>query len=154
MDYIRKAVIQDASRLAEILIFTKRINYRRIFRDDRVSFGEMQVYPLAQDYIANPEKLENIWVYDDEFVKGMLHVEGRKLAELYVDSFFQNEGIGGRLLEYAIQTFDIQSLFVLEKNCSAIRFYKRHGFCLTRERQLEEGTTQYIVKMERKTGIL
>ncbi|MDE6944078.1 MAG: GNAT family N-acetyltransferase, partial [Lachnospiraceae bacterium] len=121
MDNIRKAVVQDASRLAEILIFTKRINYRRIFRDDRVSFGEMQVYPLAQDYIANPEKLENIWVYDDEFVKGMIHVEGRKLTELYVDSFFQNEGIGARLMEFAIQTFDIQSLFVLEKNSSAIR---------------------------------
>lgn len=115
MDNIRKAVVQDASRLAEILIFTKRINYRRIFRDDRVSFGEMQVYPLAQDYITNPEKLENIWVYDDEFVKGMLHVEGRKLTELYVDSFFQNEGIGSGLMEFAIQTFDIQSLFVLEK---------------------------------------
>ncbi len=154
MDNIRKAVVQDASRLAEILIFTKRINYRRIFRDDRVSFGEMQVYPLAQDYITNPEKLENIWVYDDEFVKGMLHVEGRKLTELYVDSFFQNEGIGARLMEFAIQTFDIQSLFVLEKNSSAIRFYKRHGFSLTKERRLEEGTTQYIVKMERKTGIL
>lgn len=154
MDNIRKAVVQDASRLAEILIFTKRINYRRIFRDDRVSFGEMQVYPLAQDYITNPEKLENIWVYDDEFVKGMLHVEGRKLTELYVDSFFQNEGIGARLMEFAIQTFDIQSLFVLEKNSSAIRFYKRHGFSLTKERRLEEGTTQYIVKMERKIGIL
>jgi hypothetical protein len=56
----------------------------------------MQVYPLAQGYITNPEKLENIWVYDDEFVKGMLHVEGRELTKLYVDSFFQNGGIGTR----------------------------------------------------------
>ena len=66
MNYIRKAVMQDASRIAEILIFTKRMNYRKIFQDDKVSFGEMQVLPLAQDYIANPEKLTNIWVYDDE----------------------------------------------------------------------------------------
>lgn len=27
MDHIRKATVQDASRLAEILIFTKRINF-------------------------------------------------------------------------------------------------------------------------------
>lgn len=149
MEYIRKAEIQDASRLAEILIFTKRINYRKIFHDDKVSFGEMQVYPLAQDYIVNPEKLENIWVYDDEFVKGMIHIEGKKLIELYVDSFFQNAGIGAKLIEFAIRMFEIQSLFVLEKNTSAIRFYQRHGFYLTHERQLEEGTTEYIVKMER-----
>ena len=90
MNYIRKAGIQDSSRLAEILIFTKRMNYRKIFRDDKVSFGAMQVYPLAQDYISHPEKLENIWVYDDEFVKGMFHIEGKKLIELYVDSFFNN----------------------------------------------------------------
>ena len=102
MDYIRKAVKQDASRLAEILIFTKRMNYRKIFHDDKVSFGEMQVYPLAQNYIDNPEKLENIWVYDNEFVKGMIHIEGKGLLELYVDPFFQNEGIGAKLIEFAV----------------------------------------------------
>ena len=149
MNCIRKASIQDSSRLAEILIFTKRMNYREIFHNDKISFGEMQVYPLVQDYIANPERLKNIWVYDDEFVKGMIHIEGEELIELYVDSFFQNEGIGAKLLEFAIQTFNVQKLFVLEKNISAIRFYLRHGFSLTHERQLEEGTTEYIVKMER-----
>lgn len=148
MNHIRKSVIQDASRLAEILIFTKRVNYRKIFHDDKVSFGEMQVFPLAQDYIVHPEKLENIWVYDDEFVKGMIHIEGNELTELYVDSFFQNEGIGSRLIEFAIQKFDVSSLFVLERNHGAIRFYQRHGFSLTQERHLEEGTTEYIIKME------
>ncbi len=149
MEYIRKASIQDSSRLAEILIFTKRINYREIFHDDKISFGEMQVYPLAQDYMSNPEKLENIWVYDDEFVKGMIRIEGRELIELYVDSFFQNKGIGAKLIEFAIQTFNVKNLFVLEKNIGAIRFYQRHGFSLTHERKVEEGTTEYIVKMER-----
>ncbi len=149
MDYIRKAVIQDASRIAEILIFTKRMNYRKIFQDDKVSFGEMQVYPLAKDYINNPEKMKNIWVYDDEFVKGMIHIEGKKLVELYVDCFFQNEGIGAKLIEFAIHMFDVRDLFVLEKNIRAIHFYQRHGFSLTQERRLEEGTAEYIVKMER-----
>ena len=115
MDYIRKASMQDSSRLAEILILTKRMNYREIFHNDKITFGEMQVYPLAQDYIANSEKLENIWVYDDEFVKGMIHIEGRELIELYVDSFFQNKGIGTKLIEFAIQTFNVQNLYVLEK---------------------------------------
>ena len=149
MNYIRKAVMQDASRIAEILIFTKRMNYRKIFQDDKVSFGEMQVLPLAQDYIANPEKLTNIWVYDDEFVKGMIHIEGKEVVELYVDSFFQNKGIGARLMEFAIQTFDVSNLFVLAKNSNAIRFYKRYGFSLTQERLLEKGTTEYVMKMER-----
>ena len=146
---IRKAGSRDASRLAEILIFTKRMNYREIFRNDKVSFGEMQVYPLAQEYIACPEKLEGIWVYEDEFVKGMIRIEGSALAELYVDTVFQNEGIGAELMEYAIREFGIRHLLVLEKNVRAIRFYQRHGFSLTEERRLEEGTTEYLVKMAR-----
>lgn len=128
MDCIRKAGIQDSSRLAEILIFTKRMNYRDIFHNDKISFGEMQVYPLARDYIANPEKLENIWVYDDEFVKGMIHIEGRTLLELYVDSFFQNAGIGAKLLEFAIQAFHIQNLFVLEKISAQFAFISAMAF--------------------------
>lgn len=149
MKHIRKSGIQDASRLAEILIFSKRMHYRKIFQNDKVSFGEMQVLPLANDYIAHPEKLENIWVYDDEFVKGMLHIEGDEIKELYVDPFFQNEGIGTKLIRFAIQTFGVSQLYVLEKNSSAIRFYQRHGFSLTPERKLEEGTAEFILKMER-----
>ncbi len=66
MEYIRKASAADASRIAEILVFTKRMNYRSIFQDDKGSFGELQVLPLAQSYITDPKKLEHIWVYDDE----------------------------------------------------------------------------------------
>ena len=89
MSIIRKATTADASRIAEILIFTKRMNYRSIFCNDKVSFGEMQVYPLAKEFIEFPEKLENIWVYDDEFVKGMIHLKDDWIQELYVDTFFK-----------------------------------------------------------------
>ena len=149
MDHIRKASVRDISRIAEILIFTKRMNYRPIFRNDKVSFGEMQVLPLAQDYIDHPEKLENLWVYDDEFVKGILHAERQELLELYVDAFFQNEGIGSKLMKFAVDKLEVRSLNVLEKNTNAIRFYQRHGFVLTQEKQLEQGTNEFVVKMKR-----
>lgn len=125
------------------------MNYRTIFHDDKVSFGELQVLPLAQEYIAAPEKLENIWVYDDEFVKGMIHIENGWIQELYVDSFFQNAGIGAKLVDFAIERYDVKHLFVLEKNHGAIKFYQNHGFSLTGERQQEPGTTEFIVKMSR-----
>lgn len=147
MEYIRQATIKDVSRIAEILVFTKRMNYRRIFHNDKVSFGEIQVYPLVQDLLQYPEKLRKIWVYDDEFVKGMIHVDGERIQELYVDSFFENQGIGGKLLDVACQKGG-RYLWVLEKNESAIRFYEKHYFRMTGERQLEEGTEEYIIKMK------
>ena len=146
---IRHAMVKDASRIAEILIFTKRMNYREIFKKDNVSFGEMQVYPLAKDYIDNPDKLENIWVYDDEFVKGMIHIVGTRIVELYVDTFFENQGIGSTLIEFAIEQMNCDRLWVLAKNTKAIQFYERHGFVLTGKKQIEEGTTEFIIQMER-----
>jgi len=146
---IRHAAIADASRIAEILIFVKRMNYRKIFKNDSVSFGEMQVYPLAKRYIDNSDELDRIWVYDDEFVKGMIHIEGKQIVELYVDTFFENQGIGSRLIKYAIEKQDCDYLWVLEKNVKAIKFYQRHGFVITEERKYEEGTTEYVVKMKR-----
>lgn len=150
MSTIRKAMIVDVSRIAEILIFTKRMNYRSIYSDDKVSFGEMQVYPLAKEYIENPDALKNIWVYEDEFVKGIVHMENKEILELYVDSFFQNQGIGSELLEFAVGQMGCQYLWVLEKNARAIKFYKEHGFQVSDERELVEGTKEYVVKLKKE----
>lgn len=124
--------------------------YRDIFKNDKVSFGEMQVYKFAKEYIDNPDKLENIWVYDDEFVKGMIHIEGMEIVELYVDFFFENQGIGGALIKFAIEQMNCNRLWVLEKNTGAIQFYERHGFVITENVQFETGTEEYIVEMKRQ----
>ena len=36
-----------------------------------------------------------------EFVKGIIHIEKEEIVELYVDPFFQNQKIGSQLIEYA-----------------------------------------------------
>ena len=91
---IRKATIQDSSRIAEILIFTKRVNYRSIFHDDKVSFGEMQVYPLTKQYMDDPSKLANIWVYDDEFVKGIFILKINVLRNFMLIRFLKTTASG------------------------------------------------------------
>lgn len=147
MNPIRKASQQDASRLAEILIFTKRVHYRAIFQDDAVSFGQMQVLPLALDFRERPGALRGMWVYDDGFVKGLLHVEGDEIQELYIDPFFQRQGIGSALMAFAQEACGARRLFVLEKNQQAIGFYRRHGFAFTGMRRREPGTAEYIAEM-------
>ena len=145
---IRKAEPKDLSRIAEILVFTKRIKYRSIFHNDEYSFNELQVVKLVEEY-GNSQVLDNIWVYDDGIVKGMIHVEGGESVELYVDYFFWKEGIGSKLVEFAKEKFDAKFVWTLEKNEDAIRFYEAHGFKLNGKRQLEEGTPEYIVMLER-----
>lgn len=91
---IRKAVGEDASRIAEILIFAKRTAYRTIFKNDKVSFGKMQVLPLALAYRDSPDLLADLFVYEDEFVKGVIRISidgcTAEIRELYVDPFFKS----------------------------------------------------------------
>ena len=149
MQQIRKATKQDISRIAEILVFVERINFRPIFQNDDYSFGELQVLTVAQEYLNHPEVLERIWVYDDGIVKGLIHIDGEEVKTLYVDSFFQNEGIGGMLLEFAKEEFDVQFLWALEKNVRALAFYERHGFIYHGQWEYEEGTPERLFKLVR-----
>lgn len=146
--YIRKATRQDLSRIAEILVFVKRMNYRSIFQHDSYSFGELQVLNVVKEYEA-PDILNYIWVYDDGIVKGILHIDNLEIRELYVDCFFQCQGIGAELIEFAKDKFSVKFLWTIEKNNGAIRFYERHGFHKTDVRKMEDGTTVYLVLLER-----
>ena len=145
---IRKAEPKDLSRIAEILVFTKRMKYRAIFHDDEYSFNELQVVKVADEF-KDPELLDKVWVYDDGIIKGMLHLDGKEISELYVDYFFWKEGIGSKLVEFAKEKFDAKFVWTLEKNEDAIRFYEAHGFKLNGKRQLEDGTPEYIVMLDR-----
>ena len=145
--FIRNAGKKDVSRIAEILVFSKRTHYRRIFQDDDYSFGKLQVLPVARDLLTNPGKIKNYWVYDDGFVKGLLHLEKDEIAELYVDPFFEHRGIGSALMDFALSRILNPRLWVLEGNDQAIRFYQKHGFCFTGERQFVPGTDKYQARM-------
>lgn len=108
----------------------------------------MQVVSLADHYFKKDEILKNISVFDDGLIKGFLQMNGTELCKLYVDTFFQNEGIGGELITYAVKELHADNLWALEKNVRALSFYQRHGFRLTGEKKLEEDTTEYLVQLE------
>lgn len=104
---------------------------------------------LAKEYLADPEQMGETYVYDDGIVRGMIHIKGMEIVKLFVDPFFQNRGIGDKLLQFAIEQHKVTHLWALEKNERAIRFYQRHGFRVTGEKVFEEDTTEYLVKLVR-----
>lgn len=155
---IRQATEKDASRIAEILVFSKRANYRRIFENDAYSFGDLQVASIAQACLEDENMLSNTKVYTEtltekysgepvEIIKGLVEVAAGEIRKLYVDSFFTGHSIGGELIEYAKRELGGTCLWTLERNERAIAFYKQHGFVLTGERMEEPGTEEYLVRL-------
>lgn len=156
---IRQALTTDASRIAEILVFSKRTNYRSIFHNDAYSFGELQVCLIAQAYKEDDALLARTWVYTEEatdaytkdrveLVKGLIEVQDAEIKTLYVDSFFTGEGIGQQLIRFATENLGAERLWVLEKNHRAIAFYERNGFHTTGKRIQEDGTSEFLIEMK------
>ena len=155
---IRAAVPADASRLAEIQIFAKRTAFRPIFQNDYVSFQEMQVLDLALSFRDDPDMRKDVFVWDDGIVKAMTRWDKSKapslhweLKELYVDPFFQHQGLGKVLLDAFLSAasqagMKTVSLWVLEKNQPARALYSRFGFAPDGVRKLQEGTSEYLLE--------
>ena len=80
-EMIRKAEKKDISRIAEILVFDKRIKYRPIFKDDAYCFGKLQILAVSEQYGAS-DALESILVYDDGIVKGLIRIEKSEIVEV------------------------------------------------------------------------
>lgn len=149
MNAIRQARPEDAGRLAEIEVFNYRLNFYPIFKSDKFYFDILQVSSKAEEYLSNPRLLQNTWVYDDGVVKGFIRVDGTEVQKLFVEPALQGQAIGAVLLEYMIESRGVNHLWALEKNLKAIRFYERHGFRLTENKKLEEGTPEYLVQLVR-----
>lgn len=94
---IRQATANDLSRIAEILVFSKRSAYP-IFQNDNDSFStDLQVLIIIDKY-NNPETANSLWV--------------------------------------------------IEKNQRAIKFYESLGFRRTNNRRVVDSTSEYEFIME------
>ena len=144
---IRKAELYDLARIAEIEVFNYRLNFYHIFQNDYFYFHEMQVLNVINE---DKRHLDQLWVYDDEgIIKGFMWVDSQQIKKLFVEPVLQSKGIGSVLLIYATTELEATYLWALEKNARAIAFYQKHGFQTTEEKMLEEGTTEYLVKLSK-----
>ena len=148
-EYIRQATSADAFRIAEIEVFNYRLNFYPIFSNDKFYFEELQVQKEAQK-LLDDEILQSTYVYDDGVVKGFILVDGGEVWKLFVEPVLQGQSVGSELLEYAKEMHGIKSLWVLEKNTRAKKFYERHGFCAAEEKVFEVGTSEYLIRMKRR----
>ena len=146
---IRKATKHDLSRIAEIIVFGKRVAYRPIFQNDVVSFHEMQVVSVLEELKSCDVTLENMRVYDDGILKGVINykITGDELeiCDFYVEPFFKGCGIGRALIQHVMEEAKLVSkkrifLWVIKDNLQARKFYEANGFVATGDTCLIEGT--------------
>lgn len=105
-------------------------------------FIEMHTPDRQRSYLSGKMNAgAQLFMLIDEKPIGIVSVSNSLIEDLYVLPDMQNMGHGTKLLKYAIDRCeDIPTLWILENNSDAERFYRRMGFTETgRKNQITDG---------------
>ena len=143
---IRKYTENDFSQISSIYSKCKQEEFG----------GENSVFnfPCLEDDSRNHiEFIESDkYVYEGNSILGFITILRNSLGWLYVDPKCRNQGIGSKLIEFVLNTYDFPlSLKVVASNTKAISFYEKYGFVVQRsfETLIQERQVR-ILEMELK----
>lgn len=142
---IRRAEISDAAEIARIQVETWRIAYSKIV--PRSYLARLNKEDRARSWankLSDPNEEVRVDVLADGSIAGWAlfgqsrdndDKEAGEIYAIYVDQSHWRQGTGGALLTDATlhlgrKGYSSVSLWVLEENQSARRFYEKAGFCL------------------------
>ena len=138
---IRKLELNDIPRIAEIQIYAWRIYDRGVLSDEYL-FKDMLVVKRMEYFEKSVKNNKEIYVFDDGIVKAFLTVgqckdedktDAFQIWSIYVDPFFQRNGMGSLLIEHfeniaRQRNFTEACLWVMEHNQNARTFYEKFEY--------------------------
>lgn len=77
-----------------------------------INFNDFQVFCLT----------------DEDLILGFIGVADKKIEMLFLDPRYFGQGLGQKLLNFAVKELDADKLDVNEQNTTALRFYQKSGF--------------------------
>ncbi len=117
------------------------VRYKDIYKDQLVSVWEKSVkathhFLSPQDFISIKEIVRSIDFNAFEVyclvkvseVIGFIGVLERKVEMLFLDPGYFSQGLGKRLVDFAIADLKVDKVDVNEQNASAVKFYLKLGF--------------------------
>ena len=149
MQKIRRAQVIDSFEIAKLIKDAWNCAYKELISDEFLK--NMNVEEMATKWKKNIEIDENIYVYEEEKILGIIKFGKAETDEnigeivcLYVKTGETRKGIGTQLMEFAknelIQEgYNKMIIWCLKGNEQGARFYKKCGGTKIKERD-------YIVK--------
>lgn len=112
---------QDFDEITEIWERSVRATHHFLKEEDIRYFK-----PLVRNQYLGLVKL--YCIRDEKAITGFLGLSDDKIEMLFIDPDYIGQGIGGRLLKFAIHELGYSKVDVNEQNTNALAFYKRYSF--------------------------
>jgi len=165
---IRKATLNDCSRIAEIHVFGWRCAYKDFISLDFL-INKMTVRKREEsffEYLSVDRETEETFVYEeDNIVKGFMTIgdcrdddknhDTFELHGVYIEPLFQRQHIGSRFVDYCVEDAIKRNkkeivLWVFEKNNTSIEFYGKMRFLPDGKNKLYERFNERAIRFCRK----
>ena len=157
---IRKANIDDCSRLTEINVFAWRCAYIHfipldiLFKQFTLKIRENKFIEIlsiennpGKTYVFEEENIVKAYVIIGEAQDEDKDNKTFELWAIFVDPIFQRKGIGKQLVDFGIKEAKEMNkeeivLWVFERNINSIKFYKKMGFIIDGKTKKHEKLTE------------
>ena len=136
-------VTQRTSRLIGQLleVWERSVRATHLF----LSAGEVaEIKPYVPQALREVPRLIVAWREDGTPV-GFMGIDGQKLEMLFLAPEERGRGLGGKLVRYGVERFDIREVTVNEQNPQARGFYERMGFRVCQQSELDEQGRPYPI---------
>lgn len=156
---LRRARADDAAAIGRVHVASWRAAYASFMPTEVIA--ALDAVQRGEAWRELLEAGERVWVAEDEAgLIGFAHVcpardedlaadVWTELASMYLHPDRQRTGIGGRLLERALEGAAPVCLWVLERNAAARSFYARAGFVEERGRKVHARSGLVELRMVR-----
>ncbi len=78
-------------------------------------------------------------------IMGFMGIADRKVEMLFVLPDYFRQGVGKKLMQYALNELDINAVDVNEQNTSALTFYKKLGFEVIKRSEVDDMGKPYPI---------
>ena len=148
MIYIREIKDRDDSLIHSLLtVWESSVKATHLFLSDKEIENIKQYVPQALGEIPH------LLITEDEYgaLVAFAGIDGHKLEMLFVSAENRGKGVGKQLLQYAINTYDVNELAVNEQKPQAIGFYEHMGFRTYKRSETDEQGGPYPILYMRRT---
>ncbi|MCI9976159.1 N-acetyltransferase [Clostridioides difficile] len=138
---IRKSNDKDINKIMEIWKESTIKAHNFINKE----YWENNYNTVKNEYIP----ISDTFVYEDgQEIKGFISIINKSfIGALFINSNYQNLGIGSKLLDYATKEYKNLSLAVYKDNKKAVVFYNKKGFNIVKEQINEDSRfKEYIME--------
>lgn len=126
---MEKKIVQVQERTQQLIRQLLKV-WESSVRATHDFLSEEEIVKIREYVPMAIENVEHLIIAEKESGEpaAFMGIDGNRLEMLFLSPEARGKGLGKRLLQYGIETYNIQELTVNEQNPQAVGFYEHMGF--------------------------